>query len=187
MKSRYPIAILLIVVIFILLFVWIALTPPGTPGNSLDFQAINLNSNLVQDIRQSSTNAFISVSVTNLSRNIIIYDHRDIGMALLRNGVWETNGLGYFFTEQTYVWPGSGEILHSFDPIPPDTRAIKIGVLYTSLTWRGKWAYKISQGRIWRPVADLLLARDVANRSKTEWSPVFYLSAITNQAPNHSR
>jgi hypothetical protein len=185
MKSRYPIAILFIVVIFIVLFVWIALAPPGIPGNSLDFQAIGLNSNLVQDIRQSKTNAFISVSVTNLSRNIIVYDRREIGMALLRNGVWETNGLGYSFPEQIYVGPGLGEILYSYNPIPPDTSAIMIGIPYTSLTWRGRLAYKISQSSIWRPVADLLWARDEANRSKTEWSPVFYLNVVTNKAPNH--
>jgi hypothetical protein len=149
------------------------LIPPPIQGKSIDFRMVDVSSNLVPDIRQSNTKDFIFITVSNISKNTIMYDRRHVSIAFLRNGIWETNNLGYFFLELVFLSPNYADQLENFTIVPTNTEAIKVGVPYTSLTWRGEYAFRHPPTSVWRPLKDL----DEAYRSKTEWSESFALNS----------
>jgi hypothetical protein len=108
-------------------------------------------------------------------------------MAYLTNDVWQHCSV-------RTVAGGDGvtqahEATESIVEIPDGATAVKFGLHFTSLTWRGRlaWGMVGSPVRdVLRPVAGFLLHQDEKGRSKTEWSEEYPLVDTNGISTNAS-
>lgn len=169
MKKRHLIGVLAVAVGFTCALGWfLVTTPPLPPARSLVLEVAPLPS----DDRVSRG---CSLLVSNTSEYPVEYakgfNKVWVQIAYKSNGVWETHevrtpGVGSFLLAPRAV-------LKDNFKVPETATAFKVGLHMTSLTWRGRFAFRMSGSKTSRQLAPLmgfLLVQDEKKRSTTEWS-----------------
>ena len=127
--------------------------------------------------QQGST---IMVVVSNASLCSVMYDNGPVlEVAVMRNGVWVTNVTGRSITGSTILPPGATAkpvALTDAIQLDRDLEAVKLGLSFTSFSWRSSLAWKFPQNRLLNPIASFLFGLDRSKRSQTAWSDLFTLT-----------
>jgi hypothetical protein len=155
------------------LIFWLTLTdPPSIPARSLEFI-------IAPSVSSSELNKTISITLSNCSDCPVMY----------RGGIkspwyeisYVSNGVACESSLQT-VDGGPGKLpphtlLRSEINIPEGASVLKIGLTFTSLTWRGRVAWATVGGSfesLRGPLARFLASGDIKTRSKIEWSDEYF-------------
>jgi hypothetical protein len=163
-------------------FLWLAACIPSSAKSE------HLNIHITAGSTDRIGNVVCSVVVSNAS----LYPANFRGgfgvpwfdIAYFTNNLWRS----------THVWtPGGGdgilgphEAMCSVVHVPNGASAVKVGLTFTSLTWRGRvawWTSARSFSDILRPVTVFLWHQDKKWRSKVDWSNEFNL--LNTNATNH--
>ena len=160
--------------------------PSGPPPRSLAFT--------ISSISLSNGFRTCNVVVSNVSDYSVEAgggsDTLWFEIAYLTNEVWQYSHVHTVDGGLAYMAAHSAE-RKNLIKIPDTATALKVGLNFTSLTWRGQLAFRIAGGpfggRVLRTVTGFLLLQDEKRRTKTEWSDEFHLvetnSVTANAAP----
>jgi hypothetical protein len=164
-----------------LLALWVVLSPSPVRKSCVNIRL------RIQETSKTNQPSLV-VIVSNSSQNFLIY-HSTIDIACLKNGTWVTNFLSRGGTISMMLRPGESDRPFMIDdaaPIDAGTVAIKAGLDFTCLSWRGRCAWKISSYRFLDPLSSWLFRLDRAKRSRTEWSDVLFLQGADENQTNDS-
>jgi hypothetical protein len=171
MKKRHFVATVATVVGFLCVFGWsLVKTPSLPPARSLvlDVEPIPSDDNISRRC---------ALLVSNISEFPVEYaegfNKLWVEITYKSNGVWITHevrtpGVGSFLLAPHAV-------LRDTFNVPETATVFKVGLHITSLTWRGRFAFRMSRSKTSRhlsPLIGFLLVQDEKNRSTTEWSEV---------------
>lgn len=153
----------------------VAMPSPSGPNKSLEFI-------IASELVRSNGVASAPVVVSNVSNCPVEYAG-GFGSAWLEVGV-STNGVWRYEKLRTpgggLAYLGSHRAFSQCVPIPPGVTRWKIGLAITSLTWRGKSAWRmLPDPGVFRPICGYLLAKDERSRSVTEWSVEYIIAGDT--------
>ena len=128
-----------------------------------------------------------SISVSNTSNTTLLCNFFNQFMCPWFTVVSEKNAV---WGEQEILSPGGGSGLllphqaqSRVSAVPTDATKFKIGLHFTSLSWRGLVAWKIltsSSRKQIRNFAGFLMRMDFRSRSQTNWSEEYILPATIN-------
>ncbi len=158
--------------LFFIFGVVVNILPPPAPQHSLDIYVANQSSDL--------SACYLLIVISNISKNAVMYEGGSLEIAYLKDKVWVTNSIERPPDELALQGPGTAMRFENLNSALTNITTAKAGLTYTSLTWRGCFAWNIPGNSVIKPLADYLIQLDISKRSKTEWSPVFYLNATTN-------
>ncbi len=171
MKQSTRWTILLVLLLTAVVLVFVASPSPPPPVRSLDIS--------LSPISQSGADPAVwEVTISNRSSFPVLYAG-GFGRVCLKTAFLTEEG----WKHDVRLMPGGGsgvispgETVKDSVKIPRGVTRAKIGLGITSLSWRGKLAWRISRTRFqWplRSVVHYLLEKDLRGRRSTEWSEEF--------------
>ncbi len=162
--------VVMIVTLIVAVLYWITLTPRPGPTKSIEIT-------IGPVLTHKSTITICSVLFSNASNYDVQYPggfgRTWFETAFLKNHVWESGrvstaggGLGVLAPHQVVV-----ETIE----VPEGVTELKLGLSITSLTWRGRTAWRIllHWPEFLRPLCGFLLTQDERKRSTIDWSSVY--------------
>ena len=169
MKTRHVVSTLAVVAGFSCVLGWfLATNPPLPPVRSIVLEVAPLPSS-------DSVSRGCALLVSNASNYSVEYakgfNKIWVEIAYVSNDVWQTHevrtpGVGSFLLAPRAV-------IKDTIKVPETATVFKVGLHITSLTWRGRFAFRMSgsaiSGRL-APLTGFLLVQDEKKRSRTEWS-----------------
>jgi hypothetical protein len=171
-----------IAAVVIAAILWVVLSPGRVVSRPFDFRL---------NIGKAGGTSSVMVAISNKSPNTIMYENGPVfDVACFRNGLWETNTTGRSFTGEEILRPGASRALVDItSAIPTGTKAFRVGLAFTSFSWRSELAWRTPDNCLLRPLASFLFALDRSKRSETEWSDIltFSPSVKTNEAGRYTR
>jgi len=169
MNKRHVVFTLIVVAGFSSALGWfLATNPPLPPARSIILEVAHLPSS-------DSVSRRCTILVSNASNYSVEYAEGFnkiwFEIAYVSNGVWQTYevrtpGVGSFLLAPHAVVKDTVKV-------PETTSVFKVGLHITSLTWRGRFAFRMFGSKIGRhlgPLMGFLLVQDEKKRSRTEWS-----------------
>ena len=131
----------------------------------------------------------LSVTVSNATDSVLEYP-TGLTQVWFQVG-YATNVVWQIFHIRT-VDSGDGllqphQVMHSQVEVPEATDAVKVGLRFTSLTWRGRLAWDLALSpayRLVRPLTGVLSAHDARHRSKSEWSSEYRVVKVAGASTN---
>ena len=140
---------------------WLVLFPvPLKEERSLDIQLTEVGQNAEGLPR-------VIAVLSNASGNVLLYDNGPLmEVASLRNGAWHTNFTPRSVTGHTLLQPGMADRpIELSGEVVPGAEAVRVGLSFTSFSWRGRLALRIPDSHLLRPIASALFALDKSKRS----------------------
>jgi hypothetical protein len=129
----------------------------------------------------------VSVVLSNASQYPVLFkagdEHPWFKLSCLSNSVWTETSLRTIDDE--YKTLKKGEALQSILAMPKSIDAARLGMSFTSLTWRGRFAYWLMLNQpesIFGPLQGYLIRIDMRSRSTVEWSDVMLFQPSQNEA-----
>lgn len=169
MKTRCVVFLLTVVAGFSCVLGWFLVTnPPLPPLRSIVLEITPLPSS-------DNVSRGCALAVSNASNYPVEYakgfNKIWVDIAYVSNGVWQTHevrtpGVGSFLLAPHAV-------IKDTIKVPEAATVFKVGLHSTSLTWRGRFAFRMSGSQIGRHLAPLmgfLLVQDEKKRSRAEWT-----------------
>lgn len=157
-------------VFFVVVVLWLLLTnpPSSISGKILSFTLTPLMSS-------NSTPRLCSVVIANTSGSPVMFAG-GFNKAWLQIDYLTTNG----WRSDQIRTPGGGngvlqpnQQLTNTVEVPEAASKLRVGLPVTSLTWRGRLAWRVAGNRsveVLMPLAGFLLRQDEKARSRTDWS-----------------
>jgi hypothetical protein len=168
MTQKYFIAGFVLLGAICALFWLVVKNPPPPPARSLVFTT--------GLISRRSDGSIYTVTVSNTTANTVEYNEGFhtvwFTIAFLSNGQWQTTNLTTPGSELALLPPHG--IAQNPILVPEGASSFKVGLLTTSLSWRGEFAWSIVQSRYFYGLrgltTPLFLVPDERSRTVMEWS-----------------
>lgn len=169
-KGLFKVLVYGLFALFLCLGCWLTIIfPPPPPNQSLKI--------LGKEKSSKNGKAALFICISNASPYSATYEGEAIWVAYLKAGTWITNSAGQGPDVSVLQRPKETFQFENYNEIPIETTTYKVGVSFTSMTWRSKliW-WKKGPNEFLDQIADYLWGLDRSSRSMTECSGVFILS-----------
>jgi hypothetical protein len=142
------------------------------------------NHSLILTIRPDLSNKSIPgdymITLSNYSDHSVEYSTHVIASYMVGD-LWLTSNVSGGGNNSGLLRPKRTQ--HGFVQMPNNATRIKVGVYYTSLTWRGALDYDtidLPLRGIYVPMLGFLLMQDEKHRTKIDWSQVYSLNELNS-------